>query len=152
MTSEKTIKRIQTDLLTVSMKLDTLISCVEGDAGKRIINKLTKLLEATREIANSVTPGLSGDKFIEIYKRAARLSNAGGFVTVKDARTIATEIYNIPINEFNAYLRDVIESGAIDVARGISSGLEQYDAQEFKSPSGGTDFAFYFMIRGKRCE
>jgi hypothetical protein len=152
MTSEKTINRIQIDLLAVSMKLDTLISCIEGDAGKRMVNKLTRLLELTREIANSVTSGLTGDKFIDIYKKASRLGNAAGFVTVKNARLIATELFNIPVNEFNAYLRNAIENGAIDIGRGISAGLEESDAQEYKMPTGGTDFAFYFMIKGKRCE
>lgn len=148
---DQTKNRIQSDLTKVSAILSNLIDAVKEDTGKRMVNKLTRLLHFTSEIFISFSDSehITSEKFIEIYRKALRLKDVAGFATVKNARIIATEIYKIPVDEFNSFLKKAIENGAIEFARGMSQGLTTEDGQEYNTFSG-TDTAFYFSLKHQR--
>lgn len=154
-TDKQANDKISMELLGLSNKMECLERyAASKGAGARLLNKLSKISEMMTTVSASLSSTLDAAKFKEIYARALRLEKSSGwsFVTVKSARIVASELFGIPVSEFDAYLRYAIENHpeVVEIGRGMSEGLTEDDALTYKT-AFGEDQAFYFALKKERC-
>lgn len=105
----------------------------------KIIEEKSQKSSESREFKNLI---------YEIYAKAKRLNNIGGFVYVKDARLIAEEFYSMDKETFDGELCNFLKDNfaRIEIGQGISSGLTMEDAITYKSERGDIPI-YYFLLK-----